>query len=1211
MATVRSSDLGWPPGHDTGLNAPASSVGARRLPWASFVAVTVVYVAAARVGLHFAFVHTSATAIWPPTGIALAALLLAGPRLWPAIFLGAFVVNVATTGSVVASLGIAAGNTLEAVVGRSLVERFAGGRQALTLARTMFRFAVLAGLVATAISATIGVASLALTGQASWSAGPSIWLTWWLGDAAGALVVAPLLILWANEPRIEQLRGRLLEATGLAVVTIVVGTIVFGGGVTLSARDAPLVFACVPMLVWAAYRFGPRGAASVIALLSVIATIGTLRGHGPFAMGDANVSLLLLQAFMGTMSASMLPLAALSERLARAAVDSDRLFHQSEARRHAAELFAGTSRLLAQSLDVREVASRIVTSVRELLGGTTAIVYRLDPATGEHVALGVAGDTGPDFTGAFTIPPGVGTIGLAVREQRPVVTADVTRDPRIVLTPDVRDRLTRAPHRAVLAVPLVVHDQTIGAFLVGDRAGRTFSPEEIVLAQAFAHHAALAIANAQLYEDARRREQELSDFFENATVALHWVGPDGVILRANHAELELLGYSRDDYVGRHITEFHLDRDAIDDILRRLAAGETIRSYPARLRTRDGAIRDVIIDSSVYRENGRFVHTRCFTRDVTALRRAEEELVRLLAAERAARADAEAARVHAEEAERRMAILGEIARSITSSLDLDTLLPRIAHGAKELCGSDTAALFLRDESSAMVPRYRVGPWLAVYDRLRIEPGRGIGGQVIASGRPLRSDDYMTDPRVPQSFHAVARETGTVTLLVVPIVIHDRVEGLLYLSNRTARVFTGQDEAICMRLAEQAATAIHHARLFCEARTARAEAEAASRAKDEFLAVLSHELRTPLNAIVGWARMLRSSRLAPDKVTQAVDAIDRNAAAQVQLIEDLLDISRIVSGRLRVDVRPVKLAPVLAAAVDAVRPTAQRKGIAIVTAGPDVPDVVNADPGRLQQVVWNLLSNAVKFTPAGGNVTLTAEVHGDGVRISVSDTGIGIEPAALPHVFDRFHQADSSTTRQHGGLGLGLALVKHLVELHGGTVSAQSNGRDQGATFTITLPGALAAGAPDASLPARASGPAELHGATILVVDDEADARELSANVLSHYGAVVETAASVAHALERLDALKPDVVIADLGMPGEDGFSLIRRLRARESGRGRRTIVVAVTAYVSVQDRDQVLAAGFDAHVGKPFDPHELVMTIRGLLAPSSSDPGRYSIPSSEA
>ncbi len=1168
-------------------------LGSRAIP----IAVVVIgYVVLGRLGLFAASVHPSATAIWPPTGLALAALLIAGVDLWPAVFLGAFITNVTVSGAVVPSLGIAVGNTAEALIGAVLVRRFAHGRHAFSDPATIFLFCLL-GVVASGVSATVGVVSLALApgAMASW---PLVWLTWWLGDAAGALVIAPLLVVWAT-PAQPPARRHPVEILVSGAAAVLVAAVVFGGAVKFGAPHSPLAFVCLGPLVWVAYRFGPRGATVGVLLVGAIATAGTLAGAGPFAAAPRDESLLLLQVFLVTTAVTVLPLAALAEELARRAEHSAthvELYRDSERRRRTAEAFLDTSRALAASLDVAHVANRIVGAVRELLGGTVAIVYRVTPTTGDYEALAVAGDAGPQFTLPFSIPAGTGTIGLAVRERRAVVTPDLLADSRIVIPPDLKHRVRNAPHRAVLAVPLLADGEPVGAFLVGDHAGRAFSEDEIVLAEAFAQHAALAIANARRFEESREKEQDLTDFFENAAVGLHWVGPDGTILRANRAELEMLGYAADEYVGRNIAEFHADADTIADILRRLRGGETLRSYPARLRARDGTLRHVVIDSNVHWVRGEFGHTRCFTRDVTSLRHAEEELTRLLAAERAVREDAEAARARAEAAERQMATLGDIAQSITASLDLDTVLQRIAQGSQELCRSDTAAIFLREaDSDAVVPRYRVGPALRVYEGLRIQPGEGIGGRVLVTRRPIRTADYASDARVPEAFHAIAHETGTTALMVVPIIIGERVEGLLYISNRTPREFTEQDEAVSVRLADQAAAAIRNARLFAETAQARTDAEAASRAKDEFVAMLSHELRTPLNAIVGWTRMLRTGTLAAEAAANALDVIDRNAAAQVQLVEDLLDVSRIVAGTLHVEARPIKLAPVLAAALDAVRPAADRKGVRLSAHVAPTIDGVVGDPGRLQQVFWNLLVNAVKFTPRGGLVEVTALADDASVWISVRDTGCGIDRAVLPHIFERFRQADSSTTREHGGLGLGLALVKHLVERHGGTVTAHSDGRDKGSAFTVTLAHTRADDLQRRSLSMPAAARSDqLLGVTVMAVDDQDDARELCARVLAEHRASVITAASVADAITQLDAVKPDVIIADIAMPGEDGFALVRRVRAHEAGRARRAVVVALTAYVGAEDRARIRAAGFDAHVPKPLDADDLVRTIRSLL-----------------
>jgi len=382
-----------------------------------------------------------------------------------------------------------------------------------------------------------------------------------------------------------------------------------------------------------------------------------------------------------------------------------------------------------------------------------------------------------------------------------------------------------------------------------------------------------------------------------------------------------------------------------------------------------------------------------------------------------------------------------------------------------------------------------------------------------------------------------------------------------------------------------------------RLARQEAESANRAKDEFLALLSHELRTPLNAVYGWARMLRSGQVAGAAVERALDAIIRNANAQVQLIDDLLDVSRVIAGKVRLDVQPVNLKDVVEHALDAVRPAADAKHIRLQPVLDPRAGPIAGDPARLQQVVWNLLINAVKFTEKDGRVQIYLQRVNSHVEIVVSDTGQGIAPELLPFVFDRFRQADSSSTRPHGGLGLGLALVKHLVELHGGSVVAQSSGEDKGATFIVKLPLAIAeiddGPAPRVHPTAPVSRGFRLEGLRVLVVDDDRDALELATAILSAAGAIVRTCGSAGEALLAVQRWRPDVLVSDIEMPGEDGYALIREVRALDAGHGGTTPAVALTAYGRTQDRMLSLSAGYDMHVPKPVDPEEFTTIVASV------------------
>src|SRR6266850_2565308 len=721
--------------------------------------VGVVYFLAGKLGLAYAIVHASATPVWPPTGIALAAVLLLGRGVWPAIFAGAFVVNLTTAGSVLSSLGIAAGNTLEALVGAFLVERFAGGAAAFERAKDIFKFVALAGFVSTTVSATIGVTTLALTGNARWSA----------------------------------------------------------------------------------FRFGPRLTSALLVLLAAISVGGTSQGFGALVVATPNVALLLLQGFLGTMAVTSLAIAALVW----------------DAR--------GVERVL------RERDERL------------------------RLAL-EAGGLG---TWEWTLTTG-----------------------RIAWSPSLE---------AIHGLPVATFGGTLEAFEAA------VDPED------------------------RQR------------------------VRASvRAALER---------GEDRTEYRVVRP-------------------------DGGVRWIEARAvAFYDGDGRPERLVGVCVDVT-----EEK-----------RADA------------RVAFLGEIARSITSSLDLDTVLRRIVEGAQALTNSDSAAVFLRDPASgAMLPRHRVGPWWRGYEALRITPGQGLGGTVMVTGRPLRTDDYRAEAGVPPDLRTVIDDTGTVALMVVPVLVGAEVAGLLYTGNRTPRSFTDEDETICVRLAEQAAVAIQNARLFGRQEMARAEAEAANRGKDEFLAMLGHELRNPLGAISNATHLLVMTESRGGDTTRSRDIIARQVQHLSRLVDDLLDVSRVVAGKVVLRLQPLDAAETVR------RVAALHGGGRHVIAVDATPVWVSADPTRLEQILTNLMANAVKYTQPGGEIAVTVGREREGAVVRVRDSGSGIRPELLPRVFDLFVQGDRSLERTGGGLGIGLTLVRHLVQLHVGTVEAGSEGPGRGSTFTVRLP-----------------------------------------------------------------------------------------------------------------------------------------------------------------
>ena len=395
-----------------------------------------------------------------------------------------------------------------------------------------------------------------------------------------------------------------------------------------------------------------------------------------------------------------------------------------------------------------------------------------------------------------------------------------------------------------------------------------------------------------------------------------------------------------------------------------------------------------------------------------------------------------------------------------------------------------------------------------------------------------------------------------------------------------------------------------------RAARSDAEKANRLKDEFLATVSHEIRTPLNAVIGWSRMLRSGRLDDRSATHALEVVERNARAQKQIIEDILDVSRVITGKLQLNLGPVDLVSVVDGALDAVRPALEAKDIRIETIIDAGLKTVTGDADRLQQVVWNLLSNAAKFTPSEGKVEIKVRHKGPYVEIQVSDTGPGIDPVFLPHVFERFRQADGSTTRTHGGLGLGLAIVRHLVELHGGVITAENRENGSGAIFSVNLrvpSGELQPETVAATLAVfkdSETEPTSLENLHILVVDDEPDTLDLVAMELAQNGANVTGVTTASEALSALESSEFDLLISDIAMPGVDGYELIRQIRTSESGKEKRIPAVALTAYARVHDRMRAIMAGYNTHIAKPVEANELVTVVASLA-------GRLEQASSEA
>lgn len=561
-------------------------------------------------------------------------------------------------------------------------------------------------------------------------------------------------------------------------------------------------------------------------------------------------------------------------------------------------------------------------------------------------------------------------------------------------------------------------------------------------------------------------------------------------------------------------------------------------------------------------------------------------------------------------------LNEMGKTISAELDLHHAVQAVTDAATELIRAQFGSFFynvLNEEGGSYMLFTLAGVPREAFSHFPMPRATDLFGPTFRGEGVVRIDDVKLDPRYGKNSPYYGMPEGHLPVssyLAVPVISRSgEVLGGLFFGHPEPGVFTERDEVIVSGLAAQAAIAMDNARLYEASKKARAQAEQAaaenerlykqaeesSRLKEEFLATISHELRTPLSAILGWARMLRMGQLSPEHSVKALDTIERNARAQAQLVEDLLDVSRIVTGKLRMDVRPADPNSFIDAAVEAVRPAAEAKGVRVKKVIDTGAVSIPGDPVRLQQVVWNLLSNAIKFTPRGGRVLIRTERVNSHLEIVVSDTGQGIAPEFLPYVFDRFRQADQKASRQHGGMGLGLAIVRHLVELHGGTVSANSEGEGKGATFTVMLPitplyqvdssgGRVHPGARDLLPPEDPTD--RLDGLRILAVDDEADTRELLKRGLEYCGAKVKVVASAAEAIDAILSSMPDILISDIGMPGTDGYDLIRQVRALPLERGAKVAAIALTAYTRIEDRLQALRAGYDMHVPKPVELAEL-------------------------
>jgi PAS domain S-box-containing protein len=1050
----------------------------------------ILYFGTAKLGLLMDPVGGFATTVWPPTGISLVALMTFGYRLWPAIAMGAFLVNASAGAPLLVACGMAAGNTLEALLGTYFLQRVVGFRSSLDRLRDVVGLVVLAAVLSTMVSATIGVTSGWLGGVISAVDFGKAWRTWWLGDMVSDLVVAPLLFTWSRRPSLPMPPRRVAEAGALLACLVTVSLLVFEE--LLAPHSSLRPFVLFPFLIWAALRFGPHGAVTATLIVSVLAIWGTTQGFGPYARESLHASLRLVQVLMGVVAVTTLLLAANVTERKQAA---DRLQESEQRFRQLAE----SIRKVFWMSDLTKPQTLYVSPAYEDLWGRTCQSLYEQPRS---------------FLDAVH-PDDQERVRAAVAKQ---LRGEQTAEEYRIVRPDGSIRW--------------VWDR---GFPVRDEAGCVYRVAGI--AEDITERKRLEQGLRQRAEELAQAEERIRSVVDHVIDGIITIDEQGTVETLNPAAEKLFGYPAAEVIGHNVKmlmpePYHsAHNDYLANYLRNGQAQIIGIGREVVGRRKDGSTFPMDLAVSEFHLGPRRFFTG-IVRDITERKRAEEDLRR---------------------SEARKAAMLEASLDAIISIDHEGKIIDWNPAAEKSFGYPRAAVIGKDMADLILPR-----------RLRAAHRQGLV-QYLATGEGPVLGKRIEMPALRADGSEFPAELAITRIAVAG-----------------PPMFTGVVRDITERK-----------RLEYELRQRVEELAQADRRKDDFLAMLAHELRNPLAPILTSVHIMRLRGLNDPALQRARDVIERQGGYMARLLDDLLDVSRVTRGKIELCKQPLELATVVADAIQTTYELIDSRRHQLVVSLPPEPLRLEADPTRLEQVLVNLLNNAALYTEPGGRIWLTATSESGEAVIRVRDTGVGIPADLLARIFEPFTQGNHSRARSPGGLGIGLTMVRSLVHLHGGSVTASSAGAGQGSEFVVRLPLPSGRAAERQSVPAEPgasplSSPRPPAGRRILVIEDNVDGRDMLRDLLQVWGHQVEVAGDGLQGVAAMERQPPEVALIDIDLPGLDGYQVARQVRAIPGGNQVR--LIALTGYGQPADRGRALAAGFDAHLVKPVNVEELARLL---------------------